>query len=170
MPRHHFSGAVWRVTPQGRDPLLAGKSQSRWCNGTFDVLYTSLTRQGALAEIFALYSSQPVFPSKIRSVAHTIEASSGQTLRLVDLAALENLGVRTQNYSEREYGRTQEIADAAYFLGFSGLLVPSARWHGENLVLFTDHIDPEGLRVVASDADPIDWSAWRAERRGTAQE
>jgi len=36
-----------------------------------------------------------------------------------------------------EYSRTQEIADAAFFLGFEGLIAPSAQWTDLNLILFT---------------------------------
>jgi hypothetical protein len=55
---------VWRLVRAGRDPALGSPSRSRWCNGSFDVLYTSFEQDGAIAEIHALLSLQPVFPSK----------------------------------------------------------------------------------------------------------
>ena len=45
-----FEGPVWRIVRQGRDPLLASRSGGRWDDGTFDVLYTSESREGAIAE------------------------------------------------------------------------------------------------------------------------
>src|SRR6266404_5750678 len=47
-----FRGAVWRVTRRGREPLRGAAAHGRWsASGEFEVLYTSLARDGALAEI-----------------------------------------------------------------------------------------------------------------------
>src|SRR4051795_13654947 len=97
-------------------------------NGTFDVLYTSFERDGAIAEIHALLSLQPVFPSRDVWFANRLKIRAAQTLRVADLPTLARLGVSAARYAERDYEKTQEIADAAYFLGFDGLIVPSARW------------------------------------------
>ena len=128
LPREAFAGEVWRVVREGRDPLLGGRSSSRWCDATFDVLYTSLERDGAVAEIHALLALQPVFPSKIRWFANRLRVSAAQTLKLADLPTLARLGVDTDRYADRDYSRTQPVAEAAFFLGFDGLIAPSARW------------------------------------------
>ena len=91
---------------------------SRWGNGTFDVLHTTLERDGAVAEIYSLLSSLPIFPSKIRFLTHRLMVRTQKTLRLKDLNVLASLGV--DNYRGRDYKRTQQIADAAVFLGFDG--------------------------------------------------
>jgi hypothetical protein len=138
--REPFSQPVWRVAREGRDPILGAPSMSRWCNGTFDVLYTSLEREGAIAEIYTLLSMQPVSPSKIRLYVHRLTVSAQRTIRLADLATLSKLGVDVNRYRERDDSSTQPIADATYFLGFDGLIAPSARWECLNAVLFTDQI------------------------------
>jgi RES domain len=163
--REPFSQPVWRVAREGRDPILGAPSLSRWCNGAFDVLYTSLEREGAIAEIHALLSMQPVFPSKIRFYVHRITVTAQRTLRLADLPALGKLGVDVSRYRERDYSRTQPIADAAYFLGFDGLIAPSARWACLNAVLFTDRISPGEIQVAETEAGPVDWKAWRKRAR-----
>jgi hypothetical protein len=163
--REPFSQPVWRVAREGRDPILGAPSMSRWCNGTFDVLYTSLEREGAIAEIHALLSMQPVFPSKIRFYVHRITVSAHRTLRLADLPTLSKLGVDVSRYREREYSGTQPIADAAYFLGFDGLIAPSARWECLNAVLFTDRISPSEIQAAETEAEPVDWNAWRKRAR-----
>ncbi len=84
--REPLDAEVWRVVRDGRDPVLGSPSLSRWCNGTFDVLYASLERDGAVAEIHSLLSLQPVFPSRTRWFAHRLKVSCRQTLRLADLA------------------------------------------------------------------------------------
>jgi RES domain-containing protein len=164
-PRRRYEGRLWRLAREGRDPLQGGRSASRWCNGSFDVLYTSLEREGAIAEIYALLSLQPVFPSKIAFRAHRLTVSVRQCLHLADLSKLASLGVDTAHYQDREYAKTQEIADAAYFLGFEGLIVPSARWRCTNAVLFTDRIEPARLALDVTEPGPVDWEGWRRRSR-----
>lgn len=156
---------VWRLVRAGRDPALGSPSRSRWCNATFDVLYTSFERDGAIAEIHALLSLQPVFPSRDRWFAHKLKVVAAQTLRLADLKTLAKLGVDAARYKEREYDRTQEIADAAFFLGFDGLIAPSARWTCLNFVLFTDRIPPDQIQVVETPDAPFSWEEWRKRTR-----
>ena len=124
LPLSVYAGVLWRVVREGRDPLQGGRSVSRWCNGEFDTLYTSLEREGAIAELHALLSLQPVFPSKIVFRVHRLKVSALQALKLTDLPTLSKLGVDVARYQDRNYTQTQSIADAAYFLGFDGLLAP----------------------------------------------
>ena len=156
---------VWRLVRVGRDPAVGRPSQSRWCNGSFDVLYTSFERDGAIAEIHALLSLQPVFPSKDRWFANRLKVKATQTLRLADLATLAKLGANPAHYADRNYSRTQEIADVAFFLGFDGLIAPSARWACLNLILFTDRIPLDQIQVVEAPEAPISWEDWRKRAR-----
>jgi len=160
-----FAQPLWRVAREGRDPVAGARSISRWCDGTFDVLYTSLQRDGALAEMHALLSSQPVFPSKIRFFVHQLKVSAEKTIRFADLRTLGKLGVDVSRYRERDYSRTQSIADAACFLGFDGLIAPSARWECLNAVLFTDRIPSERIELAKREPTPVAWDAWRKRTR-----
>lgn len=162
-PRIPYEGEVWRVVREGRDVLQGAASGARWDPGTLDVLYTSLAREGALEEIHFHLTRQPVFPSKIRFVLYRVGVRTRRTLQLADMAALESLGVTADRYRGLEYQRTQEIGDAAAFLGFDGLLVPSVRWDCRNLVLFTDRLATEALTILS--VAPVDWEAWRQERQ-----
>ena len=159
--REPVDAEVWRLVRAGRDPTIGSPSRSRWCNGAFDVLYTAFEQDGAIAEIHALLSLQPVFPSKSEWFVSKLKVVAAQALRLADLPTLNRLGVDAARYADRDYGRTQEIADAAYFLGFDGLIAPSARWPCLNLVLFTDRIPPDRIRVVEARNRPVSWNAWR---------
>ena len=163
--REPLDAEVWRVVRDGRDPALGSPSQSRWCDGTFDVLYTSLERNGAIAEAYALLSLQPVFPSRVQFLAYRLRVSARQTLKLADLPTLKRLGVDTDHYADRNYSRTQPIADAGYFLGFDGLVAPSARYRCLNLVLFTERLAPQQTEIVSRDERPIDWDEWRKRAR-----
>jgi hypothetical protein len=164
-PRHRYDGAVWRAARDGRDPLQGSRSNSRWCNGNFDVLYTSLERNGAIAELYSLLSLQPVFPSKVTFKCYELYVQTAQSLKILELADLASLGIDVNRYKDREYTATQAVADAAFFLGFDGLLLPSARWACANAILFTDRISPDKLTIHESKTSPIDWAEWRRSTR-----
>jgi RES domain-containing protein len=157
-----FQGDVWRIIREGRNVLQGAPSNARWDPGTFDVLYTSLEREGALEEINFHLCRQPVFPSKIIFVLHQITVCTRRTLRLADLATIAKLGVSRETFLSFDYSRTQAIADAADFLGFDGILGPSARWPCHNLVLFTDKFAPKDF--VLSSQELVDWDLWRRQR------
>jgi len=128
------------------------------------VLYTSLERDGALAEIGYRLSLEAVWPSRIAHELHRIAAATQRTLEFADVAALTPLGVEVARYHGFDYAATQAIAAAAHFLEFDGLLVPSARAVCRNLVLFLDRaMDGNRLEVLAS--EPVDWAAWRKQSK-----
>jgi hypothetical protein len=156
-----FEGIVWRIVREGRDPLQGYPSGARWDPGTFDVIYTSMAREGSLAEIHFHLRRQPVFPSKLVSVLHKVSVRARRMLKLDDLSEIEALGVTRERFGELSYERTQAIGDAAYFLGFDGLMVPSARWNCLNLVFFTDQLSPADIAL--EEAAVVDWAAWRLE-------
>lgn len=166
-PRLHFQDVVWRLVRGNRDPLQGARPGGRWDDGTFDVLYTSLTSDGATAEIqFHLLKGLPVFPSRVDYFLHEIEVALKSVIDLSNISNLEDLGVDTTrygrlSYAERlqEYPTTQQIAEVAYFLGFDGMLVPNARWNCSNLIIFTELVDPKALSTISS-TGPIDWGKW----------
>lgn len=159
LPRAGVSGTVWRVVRSGRDPLLCHPSAGRWDRGHFDVLYTSFDPDGAVAEMYFHLSRQPVFPSSVGFTLNAIAVTTRSTLRFGDLRELEPLGVKRDEYPGLLYERTQEIGDAAAFLGCDGIVAPSARWDCLNLVLFCAGLGPEDL--VLEKSSRIDWVKWR---------
>jgi hypothetical protein len=161
-----FRGEVWRITRKGRDPLRGSSANGRWSlGGAFDVLYTSLTRDGALAEIGFRLSLEPVWPSRMEHELHRIAASAGRVLHILDVVDLAPLGVDVPRYENFDYAATQAIAAAAHFLEFDGLRVPSARADCHNLVLFLDRV-AEGADLNVLDTEAVGWERWRSEKRG----
>jgi hypothetical protein len=160
-----FAGDVWRVTSRGRDPLRGSTAEGRWSPaGDFEVLYTSLERDGALTEIGYRLSLEPVWPSKVQHQVHRIAARTERSLRFPDVAALAPFGVEAARYPSFEYTPTQALAAAARFLGFDSLIVPSARSSALHLVVFLDAILDDGALTVL-DSEDIDWDGWRRKRR-----
>lgn len=159
LPRVPLEDTVWRVVRHGRDPLLCRPSRGRWDLGHFDVLYTAFDADGATAEMYFHLSRQPVFPSTIDFTLNEIQVSTRSTLKFADLTELTPLGVDPTEFSGLLYGRTREIGDAAAFLGFDGLIAPSARWDCLNLAIFCDSLSPDDLVLSASSV--IKWDEWR---------
>lgn len=159
---------AWRVVREGRDPTQCSASGGRWDDGTFDVLYTATTADGALAEMyFHLSKGQPVFPSRVAYRLFELEIVVASCVTIADMDALEALGVKTGtfgrlSYEERqgEYPRTQEVGEASHFHGRDGLLVPSARSDHPNLVILCDRAGPAAVDTVR-DHGIVDWSRWR---------
>lgn len=157
-----FAGTVWRITRAGREPTRGAAAHGRWSSsGEFEVLYTSLMREGALAEIGYRLSLQPIWPSRIEHEIHAISVQTERNLRFVDIDSLAPFGVDPARYRSFDYSATQAIAAAANFLGFDGLIVPNARYACSNLVIFTERA-PD---LTLTETTEVDWDVWRRQRR-----
>ena len=152
------AGRVWRSVREGRDPLTCSRAGGRWDDGTLDVLYTSETKTAAVAEMrFHLHQGQPLPPSKVRYELFELRVSLEAVVRFPDLDSLSSIGFDVGSFGhlsylerEREYPRSQEIAEACAFLGADGLLVPSARdTSSKNLIVFCEQETPVNMEVVA---------------------
>lgn len=160
-----FSGPVWRVTREGRDPTQCSRSGGRWDDGTFDVLYTSTERIGAINEMrFHLMRGQPVMPSLVTYNLYELDVSIDRALRLLSTEALVKIGLDisrfgqlSYNDKEAEYPRSQDVGEVAHFLEYDGLIVPSARHECHNVVVFCDRILPEAL-TISTDHGPVNWN------------
>lgn len=155
-----FEGTMWRVVRTGRDVLDCSRGSGRWNTSDMSVLYGAAKRDGAIAEIhFHLSRGQSVFPSRMRHDVFELTIKTQHALILADMEQLKRLGVDDSRYRELLYTRTQEIGAAAAFLGFDGLIVPSARWDCRNIVLFLNAINLEEVRQIS--VQPVDWKTWR---------
>lgn len=157
-----FDGEVYRAARQNLSPLTPSLSGGRWVPvGGPSVLYTSLEKHGALAELAFHWGQFNPLPSRPAAV-HRIALSTRKTLRLLQ-TDLETLGVKWNRYAEINYEQTQRIGAAVAFLECDGLVAPSARWDCDNLMIFTDHhgMSSDDLRVVST--EEVDWLAWARE-------
>lgn len=157
---------AWRIVRDGRDPRQCSAVGGRWDDRTFDVLYTSSRADGAIAEMsFHLRRGQPVMPSQVRYRLFELNVRLSSCLHAEALADLAAIGMQTGNFGqlsyaerEQEYPRSQEIAEAAHFIGRDGIVVPSARSDWPNIVVFCDPAGPEAVEIV-DDHGLIDWTA-----------
>ena len=158
LPKEAFDGEVFRGTRQSLDPLASSYSGGRWMRRDGAAgLYTSLAREGALAEISFHWGQ--LNPRRTKPVMlHTLRVVAHRTLKLVR-ADIATLGVPESAYGGVNIPRTQEIGAAVEFLGCDGLVAPCARWACDNLILFPDRLGMDAtLEVVTSEA--VDWVTW----------
>jgi hypothetical protein len=153
-----FEGQVYRAIRMNLDPTAYSTWGGRWApKDDIPVLYTSLEADGAIAEVSHHWSLMVPRPTK-PVMLHTLNVTATETLRLIR-ADLKALGVDLNRFGELDYIRTQEIGSAIAFLENDGLIVLSARWECENLILFDDG----SLKTKLEPATPpteIDWRAW----------
>lgn len=167
----NYSGSVWRLVQEGRDPCLCSSAGGRWDDRTFDVLYTSLDRDGAISEIyFHLARGLPVIPSRVQYRLFELHINLQSVVNFPALEALSSIGLEIGSFGqlsyderESEYPTTQDVAETAHFLEYSGMIVPSARWNCCNLVVFCDQAPPDSFEVK-TDHGIINLSDWKSER------
>lgn len=154
-----FNGDIWRVTWAGRNPLAGNASGGRWSpDGRFEVLYTSLNADGAMAEVYYHLSRAPVMSSSHMRL-NRLKISLDNAL-VLDVAQLKALGVDDPLASRLDNDRTQAVGEAAFMMDYQGLIVPSARWKCSNLVLFIERIDLNEHIELLEESD-VNWPAWR---------
>ena len=125
LPKESFCGEVFRGTRQSLDPLASSYSGGRWMRRDgVGVLYTSIAREGALAEISFHWGQLNPRPTR-PVILHTLRVVAHRTLKLVR-ADLSALGVPEGDYPGVNMPRTQEIGAAVEFLGCDGLIAPCA--------------------------------------------
>ncbi len=143
-----WQGLVYRHMFANYHPHLENRRGARWNPPDVPAIYTSLERQTVLAEAEHHIASQPLRPRAARTV-YTMRASLSSVLDLRDPDILARVGLQLQSLVDTDWSRCQLVGGATEFLGHDGLLIPSARAQGTNLVIFPNRRDPaEELEII----------------------
>jgi RES domain-containing protein len=149
---HAWSGTVWRHTFADNPPETTNTRGARWNPPGVEVLYTSLDRSTAIAEADYLIEVQPVRPRAKRTI-HRLQIGLKSLLDLTDRVLLASLGVDDEALSGDDHSRCQAIGGASALLHFDGIIVPSARSPGHNIVILFESGEPlPQVHVVESEA------------------
>jgi RES domain-containing protein len=133
-------------------PERENQKGARWNPPETPAIYTSLTRDVALAEAEFQISLQPVRPRARRTI-YTLEIRLASVVDLSDRNLLATLGVSEPDLVGLDYSVCQRVGGAIAWLGNDGLLVPSARANGVNLVIFPNQQKSDyEFRAKASEA------------------
>ncbi len=158
-------GDGWRVVRSGRDPLRGSTANGRWgASGEFEVLYTACERDGALAEIGYRMRLEPIWPSKIQHEIHRFDVALERVLDLTDFTLLARLGIHHASYASHQYDASQAVSAAARFLQVQAILVPNARYPGNNLIIYPD-LEGALSGLTHAGQVPVDWNIWREANR-----
>lgn len=130
-----WSGRVWRHTFADNPPDKANGRGARWNPPGTDALYVSLDRETALAEAEHQIALQPIRPRAKRTL-YQLDLELSNVLDLTNPEVLERLGVDRAALSHVDFTACQRVGGAAAFLRHDGILVPSGRHPGINLVVF----------------------------------
>lgn len=108
---------------------------ARWNPSETPAIYTSLSREVAIAEADFQISLEPFRP-RVKRTVYRVRVALANVLNLSDHHVLQALGVGDAELRAFDHRACQTIGGAAEWLGHDGLLVPSARATGTNLVVF----------------------------------
>jgi RES domain-containing protein len=126
---------------------------ARWNPPGVAAIYTSLAREGALAEAEYQIAVQPIRP-RARRIIYTLELTLASVLDLTDAEILQNLGVGAAELAGDDMTACRQLGGAAHWLKHDRLLLPSARSSNTNLVIFPTTRSPD-IRFEILQAEPV---------------
>jgi len=135
-----WEGAPWREVFGDLDPLRPNLRAARWNPPGVEALYCSLTRETARAQVDHLVRLQSVPVRRRRSVQLDVELT--RVVDLQDLDGLGRFGLEGPELTGKDVAAPRSIGQAVSWLGCAGLLVPSVRHSGTNLVIYTNQMAP----------------------------
>lgn len=137
LPAKAFAGTVWRHMFNDIPPDRVNTRGARWNPPGVAAIYASLERDTCIAEGQHAIDIQPLRPVAKRVVYEcNLEAED-----VVDLTAdgiLDRLGLQDADIAADDFTACQALGEAAAWLGLGGIIVPSARAHGGNIVILVD--------------------------------
>jgi RES domain-containing protein len=133
---------LWRIAREGRDPLHPNTRGARWNPAGVAALYASVDRDTAVAEWRYRMSLEPQAPSRPFHL-HRLSVELVGVLDIRDRAVLEALGVRYEDLRQSDPVSCRMVGQIADWMHQDGLLVPSVRSKGSNLVLLKNQVAPD---------------------------
>lgn len=148
-----FDGIVWRHMFSNLVPARTNTRGARWNPPGVSTIYTSLERETALAEAEYAIASQPIRTRASRQL-YQVHVTLSNVIHLTDRALLARVGIDETELGAVDHSACQTVGGAAYWLGYDGLLVPSARLStGVNLVLYADRTDVDSAFEIVHRED-----------------
>lgn len=130
-----WAGRVWRHMFADNPPTRANEKGARWNPPGVPAIYCSLDRETALAEGEYVVASQPFRP-KVKRTIYILQVRLEKVLDLSNPARLFELGIGEADLADVDHAACQRVGGAVEWLEHDGLLVPSARSSGVNLIIF----------------------------------
>ncbi len=134
LPTREWRGRVWRHMFNEYPPERINTGGARWNPPGVGAIYTALERETAIAEGEHLIEVQPrrIFR---RRVLYELTVDVDQVVDLTGPAALGTVGLTMADVASDDFTTCQRVGGAIEWLGHGGILVPSARRAGNNMVI-----------------------------------
>ena len=143
-----WRGKAYRQVFEGTDVLRANIRGARWNSPEVEALYCSLQSRTAAAEIDHLINRQPV-PIRTPRLTHQLSVTLARVADLRNLEALKSCGITSEMVMGEDLSTPQRVGGAVAWLQCAGILIPSARDPGDNLVVFVNNMAPtDGIEAV----------------------
>jgi RES domain-containing protein len=133
-----WSGRVFRVMLNDYPPDRENTQGARWNPPDVAAIYTCFEPAVCIAEIEYSLARQPR-PVKrdLRRTLYEIEVTLAAVVDLAPLLPqLDTVGIGTAHLFTDDMKTSQEVGRLVTWFGFDGLIVPSARYEGKNLVIY----------------------------------
>ncbi|MFN0095798.1 MAG: RES domain-containing protein [Dehalococcoidia bacterium] len=160
-PRSAWSGTVYRHTAPHRDPLSTIGAQlngGRWNpKDLFGALYLADSQETCQAEFERMAESQGLSPADfLPRDLHVLEVSGLVVLDLRDPSIRARIGLSDAILSADGWKPCQDVAAAAHFLGFGGIVAPSATGTGFVVAAFDGRSRLGQVRLVRTESLSIE--------------
>ena len=130
-------GTVYRCMLAGASADCENIRGSRWNPQNISAIYTSLSREGAIAEIeYRLSLEPPIKRKTIRKAVYTIRVELEKTIDIYADALWMKFGVTNTMLAGIDHSVCQKIGAQVDWLELEGVVVPSARHAHGNLVIY----------------------------------
>jgi RES domain-containing protein len=149
-----WEGTVFRHMLAEFEPDRENVKGARWNPPECPAIYTSLERKTCIAEADYHLGLQPV-PITVKRSVYRIKVVLQNVLNMSQWTILKQLGVTREDFAGTEFETQQEIGGAAEWLKHDGILVPSARASGANLVIFPRQQTPEYYQFLVLDREVL---------------
>ncbi|HUH67872.1 MAG TPA: RES family NAD+ phosphorylase [Mycobacterium sp.] len=139
-----FEGHVWRHMFNDHPPELSNTRGARWNPPGVAAIYTSLAPATALAEARHAIDIQPVRPKPRRRVLYELLITLDSAVDLTT-ERYKEVGLTELDLGADDFSPCQRVGGAVAWLGYDGIIVPSARANGGNVVILVDSVAPDAL-------------------------
>ncbi|MCA0307721.1 MAG: RES family NAD+ phosphorylase [Actinobacteria bacterium] len=137
LPATPFAGTVWRHMFNDIPPDRVNTRGARWNPPGVAAIYASLERDTCIAEGQHAIDIQPLRPVAKR-VVYECHLEADDVVDLTGNGILDRLGLSDPDVEDDDFTACQAIGEAAAWLGLGGVIVPSARAAGGNIVILVD--------------------------------
>ena len=151
-----WSSTAYRYTSPRRDPLSGSGARlfgGRWPRGAFAVVYLAHPLAACLAELrrSAELTNLSVSDALVSGrTLHTVQAHDVQVLDLTSEPSRSAIGLEIGDIADDDWTACQAVGQAADFLGYQGVLAPSATGTGLVLAAFEARLRRGQVEVSGS--------------------